>query len=88
MLKRKDSSVTIFFDNIPCQGNKNNTILDTVLEAGVAIKYSCGVGQCKQCSFQLLSGKIHSNEDFQDRYLACQSYPLTDLNITQKGVKL
>jgi len=80
----KKKILIVNFNNISCEGNTNKTILDIVLEAGECIKYSCGAGQCKQCAFQLISGEVCFEGNPKTGYLACKSYPLSDLVILQQ----
>jgi ring-1,2-phenylacetyl-CoA epoxidase subunit PaaE len=60
------------------------SILDTALEEGIPVFYSCKNGTCGRCAGKLLCGKVHMKANYalreellQEGYiLLCQSFPL------------
>lgn len=60
------------------------SILDTALEEGIPMLYSCKNGTCGRCAGKLLCGKVHMKANYalreellQEGYiLLCQSFPL------------
>lgn len=68
---------------------KNETVLNGALRAGIDFPHSCKVGGCASCKCQLVSGKVReltdkayllSSEEIRDNYiLGCQSIPLSDV---------
>ncbi len=70
----------IVFNNEEFKVQENKTILFSLLKSQAKIKYSCGVGECKQCKFNLVSGKLKMETS---EMLACKSYPQSDLVIQQ-----
>jgi ring-1,2-phenylacetyl-CoA epoxidase subunit PaaE len=60
------------------------SILDTALEEGIPMFYSCKNGTCGRCAGKLLCGKVHMKANYalrdellQEGYiLLCQSFPL------------
>lgn len=64
---------------------KGKTILDSALDAGVELPYSCQTGSCNTCIAKVLEGRLKMvglNLDrkdlLHDEYLLCCSHPLTD----------
>ena len=67
------------------------TLLESALRAGVAIKYSCNNGSCGQCQAQCIKGEIANanhydyifteQEKQQGKFLLCCSKPKSDLII-------
>ncbi|MCZ2141952.1 MAG: 2Fe-2S iron-sulfur cluster binding domain-containing protein [Ignavibacteriales bacterium] len=63
-----------------------NSILDTALEAGIDLPYSCQYGSCGTCITKLVSGKVVmqdqtalSDEEIADGFcLTCVGYPASD----------
>lgn len=65
--------------------DENDTILRAALRANVGMAYSCNVGSCGNCRFELVEGKVsHLREDApawserdlkRNRWLACQARP-------------
>ncbi len=64
--------------------NPNKTILDSIIESGIEVPYSCKTGNCGTCCAKLNSGKIYSStsalglteEQIAQGYvLPCVSYP-------------
>lgn len=62
------------------------SILNTALEAGLKMPYSCGSGQCGSCTAKVISGKVWMayNEVLTDRELA-QGYTLTCMGFPIDG---
>lgn len=68
---------------------KNETVLNGALRAGIDFPHSCKVGGCASCKCQLVSGKVReltdkayllSTEEIREGYiLGCQSIPLSDV---------
>lgn len=63
-----------------CQ--KDQTLLDALLAAGIAAPYSCRVGTCGTCKATLIKGRVrmahHDALTDQDgAILTCQACPLT-----------
>ena len=73
----------------PCE--PEDTILRAALRAGIAMPYSCNVGSCGNCRFELLAGAVEhlradapawSERDLKrNRYLGCQAAPRSDCTI-------
>jgi NAD(P)H-flavin reductase/ferredoxin len=76
-------------DNEPLVLEKDETVLNGALRAGIAFPHSCKVGGCASCKCQLVSGKVReltdkayllSTEEIRENYiLGCQSVPLSDV---------
>lgn len=68
---------------------KNETVLNGALRAGIDFPYSCKVGGCASCKCRLVSGKVReltdkayllSAEEIRNGYiLGCQSIPQSDV---------
>lgn len=68
-----------------------DTVLRSALRAGIGMSYSCNVGSCGNCRFELLAGEVaHQREAppawtekdrARSRYLGCQAQPLGDCTI-------
>lgn len=67
------------------------SILESALENGLPLPYSCFSGQCGQCAAKLVTGQVHlaynqtlTDQDLQEGYiLTCQGYPINgDIEIT------
>ena len=64
---------------------EDDTILRAVLRSGIGMSYSCNVGSCGNCRFELIEGEVeHLREDppawgerdlKRNRYLGCQARP-------------
>lgn len=64
------------------------TVLRAALRAGVGMSYSCNVGSCGNCRFELIEGEVsHSRQDppawtakdrDRNRWLGCQAIPSRD----------
>jgi NAD(P)H-flavin reductase/ferredoxin len=71
--------------------SRNETILSSGLNNGLALPHSCRVGSCGTCRCRLVEGKVHaltdptyilSAEELRDGYiLTCQSQPRSDLKL-------
>lgn len=64
---------------------KGKSILESALDAGIELPYSCQTGNCSTCKAKLKSGSLkmiglaHKREDLaEDEYLLCCGHPLTD----------
>ncbi len=65
---------------------KENTILQTLLDAGYDPPYSCTSGVCTTCMAKLISGEVEMDENYglseeeiaEGYILTCQSHPLTE----------
>lgn len=67
---------------------ENDTILRAALRAGIGMSYSCNVGSCGNCRFELADGSVeHLRADSpawtekdrkRNRWLGCQARPLGD----------
>jgi toluene monooxygenase electron transfer component len=65
-----------------------DTILRGALRAGLGMSYSCNVGSCGNCRFELIEGEVeHARSDppawserdlKRNRWLGCQAVPKTD----------
>jgi p-cymene methyl-monooxygenase electron transfer component len=70
---------------------RNQTVLESALGAGIAYPHDCTVGTCGSCKSRLLAGKVDaitpfgytlSREELEAGYiLACQAVPESDLEI-------
>ena len=73
------------------QCDEDDTILRAALRAGLGMSYSCNVGSCGNCRFELLEGAVtHARTDApawgerdlkRNRWLGCQSHPQGDCRI-------
>ena len=64
------------------------TVLRAALRAGIGMSYSCNVGSCGNCRFELIEGEVaHSRQDppawtakdrDRNRWLGCQAVPARD----------
>ena len=76
--------------------HKNGTVLDTLIEAGEDIPYSCREGVCQSCMVRAVSGRpsAHSQRDLKETlvkqgcFLACQCHPEEDLEIALPDTQL
>ena len=64
---------------------KGKSVLETALDAGIELPYSCQTGNCNTCKGKLKEGKMRmigltkDREDLgKEEYLLCCSHPLTD----------
>jgi toluene monooxygenase electron transfer component len=68
-----------------------DTVLRAALRAGVGMSYSCNVGSCGNCRFELVAGEVaHLRADApawtdkdraRNRWLGCQATPLGDCTV-------
>ena len=64
----------------------DDRVLDTALEAGLDLPYSCKSGVCCTCRARVLEGKVEMEKNFtleaweiaKGFVLTCQSRPLTE----------
>ena len=72
-----------------CAGD--DTVLRAALRAGVGMSYSCNVGSCGNCRFELISGEVRHLRDAppawtekdraRNRWLGCQAVPGGDCTV-------
>lgn len=85
-------TITLQSDGTQFECAPSDTILRAALRAGLAMPYSCNVGECGNCKFQLVEGEVrHQRADppawsekkdlKRGRYLGCQAEPATDCTI-------
>jgi toluene monooxygenase electron transfer component len=65
--------------------SENDTILRAALRNGIGMTYSCNVGSCGNCKFEVVEGSVtHLRSDApasserdlaRNRYLGCQAVP-------------
>lgn len=68
-----------------------DTILRAALRAGIGMPYSCNVGSCGNCRFELIDGSVrHDRSDppawserdlKRNRWLGCQALPASDCTV-------
>lgn len=77
-----------------CSGGVS--ILDSALQAGIVLEYSCKTGLCGVCKTQLISGEVEEIQvplslSEQEReaglFLTCCSRAVTDVDITAENLK-
>lgn len=83
--------ITIAKDGADFGCADDDTVLRAALRAGVGMPYSCNVGSCGNCRFELVEGEVeHLREDppawserdaRKNRWLGCQARPLSDCTI-------
>lgn len=71
--------------------DESDTIMRAALRSGIGFPYSCNVGACGNCRFQLLEGEVEHIQDNppawserdeqRQRYLGCQARPKSDCRI-------
>ncbi|KMK65019.1 2Fe-2S iron-sulfur cluster binding domain-containing protein [Puniceibacterium sp. IMCC21224] len=71
--------------------NPDDTILRAALRAGQGMPYSCNVGSCGNCRFELIEGEVvHLRDDApawserdlkRNRWLGCQARPVGDCRV-------
>lgn len=84
-------TITIDKDGSTFECAEGDTILRAALRAGLGMSYSCNVGSCGNCRFELKEGEVrHARTDApawterdaaRNRWLGCQAVPLTDCRI-------
>ncbi|HEU0187831.1 MAG TPA: 2Fe-2S iron-sulfur cluster-binding protein [Gallionellaceae bacterium] len=75
---------------------RNETLLDSALRAGVAVKYSCNSGACGDCNGRLVSGQVRDTQPHDFRFseaqkeagymLMCCTAPESDLVIEAQEI--
>lgn len=78
-------------DGLVFECTKGDTVLRAALRAGLGMPYSCNVGSCGNCRFELIDGEVNhqrtdppawSERDLKrNRWLGCQAEPLVDCTI-------
>jgi ferredoxin len=71
------------------QGSERKTILDSLIESGLDVPYSCKEGFCGVCICKLQSGEVDIIDDSlltkkeikSGLILSCQTKPISDLSI-------
>ncbi|SLN64288.1 Ferredoxin--NAD(P)(+) reductase CarAd [Roseivivax jejudonensis] len=82
-------TITLQSDGTQFECAPGDTILRAALRAGLGVPYSCNVGECGNCKFQLIKGEVrHTRDDppawsekkdlKRGRWLGCQAEPLVD----------
>jgi ring-1,2-phenylacetyl-CoA epoxidase subunit PaaE len=83
----KTRNITLRFQNIihNLEVIKGKSILESALDGGIELPYSCQTGSCSTCKANKLKGELkmigltkERNDLILDEYLLCCSYPLTD----------
>jgi toluene monooxygenase electron transfer component len=87
-VKDKMPKITITGTDVSFDCAPEDTILRAALRAGHAMPYSCNVGSCGNCRFELVSGHVrHARSDSpawserdlkRNRWLGCQAQPAGD----------
>lgn len=84
------ATVTIIPSNISFPASDKETLLDSALQAGVILNYSCKSGACGVCKAKVVSGEVASegsniplscDEQDQGVVLTCCSRALTDCTL-------
>jgi CDP-4-dehydro-6-deoxyglucose reductase len=75
-------TVTLHPSGIVFEGDSDKTILDSALEAGIALEHSCKTGTCGVCEAKIISSE---DNEFDERgLLTCQTMPSCDLTLHAK----
>ena len=69
--------------------SEDKTILQTALDAGIELPYSCSAGVCTTCAAQLSAGEVEQGEGMglspelqtEGYALLCVSYPRSDIKL-------
>lgn len=71
--------------------SEGDTILRAALRSGVGMSYSCNVGSCGNCRFELIEGEVHhmradspawtEKDRARNRWLGCQAVPHGDCQV-------
>lgn len=77
----------------PIQAPANRTVLASLEDAGMVVRYACRVGACRSCALRLVSGRIAMaagtalpDARFREGvFLACVTYPRGDLVVELPG---
>jgi len=68
----------------------DKTILSELENNQVFINHNCKEGYCGSCILQLIDGEIRQKDSLihlsPDEFLACCSYPLSDIEIKEKDI--
>lgn len=92
--------VTVLPDGVCLPGHPGETILDTVVRAGLRCAYACRRGGCATCKVQLLAGRVaysrpiaptvlSDDERAAGVCLTCRAVPVGDVAIRlQEGDQL
>jgi ring-1,2-phenylacetyl-CoA epoxidase subunit PaaE len=93
--EQKTREVTIRYDGheFKIQVEPQNTILQTALDQGIDLPYSCQSGLCTACRGKALSGKVKLDEEeglsqserAEGYVLTCVGHPLTDDVVIEIG---
>ena len=70
---------------------ESDTVLRAALRAGIGMSYSCNVGSCGNCRFELVAGQVRHLRDkppawtekdqARNRWLGCQAMPVGDCTV-------
>lgn len=93
--EKKDREVTIRYDGQEFKVivAPNRTILETALDQGIDLPYSCQSGLCTACRGKALSGKVKLDEEeglsqsekAEGYVLTCVGHPMTDNVVIEIG---
>ncbi len=91
-------SITIEPTRHQFTASDDQNLLDAALAAGIVLPYSCRAGACSSCKGKVLEGKfdaglapaqvLQAEELEQGFTLLCQAYPLSDMVIESREVRL
>ncbi len=78
---------TIEGETVEVNYTSDNTILETLIEAGHTPPYSCMAGSCMACMAKVEEGQVYQKDEgilgddnlTNNETLTCQSKPLTDI---------
>ena len=72
-------------DELDLEVIKGKSILESALDAGIELPYSCQTGSCSTCKGRLISGEVkmiglskERDDLLSDEYLVCCAHPLSD----------
>lgn len=78
-------SISLDRSDITFDCDDGDTVLRAALRAGIGMSYSCNVGSCGNCRFELIEGEVaHARQDApawtqkdrdRNRWLGCQAVP-------------
>jgi ferredoxin-NADP reductase/ferredoxin len=90
-LFKKKKPFQAIVDGSVCELQRKRTLLDSILEQGLKVPYSCQVGACQRCLAKVQKGAVKSliNLDFcltkqqiaEGMILACQAVPESDVEL-------
>lgn len=85
------NKIKIKSKSIEANSAKNQTVLDSLLEANVEYPFSCRAGRCGACKTKLLTGTLESlphpkftlseEEKANNVFLACKNLITSDIEI-------